>query len=279
MTAYVCAQAPDVVIKLDARLNYRSAEQDANTQRMFDALGNYSLVSLSFKLEPGFRVYVSQKLQRFDGDKDRDLLDEYYVEDAGIWRIGKQYLPFGGGRLVRESAVAGRGDTNLIIEGVPISAAMVYGEDGRQSGAVGRLGGRVGFSVFYGEHFGIDGTTLALLRKPREALGKGHGFKRAFGLDLSKSIGKVSLALDAAVFREPNNSLDENFEAADLSATFAPTKLQSYTIGWTRRTNPSTDMVRAHASVFVTNNVYLEPLLRYRDGRFYDFNVAVRVRL
>lgn len=274
-----CAQAPDVTIKLDARLNYRSAPKDANTQRMYDSLGNYSLVSLSFKLEPGFNVLVSQKLQRFDGNRDKDLLDQYYIEDEGIWRLGKQYLPFGGGKLVRESAFAARGDTNLIIEGIPISAAAVQGEGGRQSGAVGRLGGRIGFSFFYGEHFGIDGTTLTLTRTPREALGKGRGYKRAFGLDFSKGIGEFNLAFDSVVFREPNSSLDDNFEAADVSATYTPSKYQTYFAGWTWRTNPSANYWRLGGSVFLTNGVYIEPMVRYRNGEVFDFNLAIRVRL
>jgi hypothetical protein len=230
-------------------------------------------------LEPGFTVFVSQKLQRFDGGKDRELLDEYYLEDEGIWRLGKQYLPFGGGKLVRESAFAARADTNLIVEGIPIAAAGVQGGDGRQSGFVGRIGGRIGFSVFYGEHFGIDGTTLTLMRKPREALGRGRGYKRAFSVDLSKGMGDFNLALETVVFREPNSQLDGNFEAADISATYVPSRYHTYFAGWTMRTNPATNFWRLGASVFLTNDVYLEPMVRYRNGEVYDFNLAIRVRL
>ncbi len=277
--AFGVAQAPDVAIKLDARLNYRSAQDDATTQRLYDSFGRYSIVSISFTLEPGFKVFASQKLQRFDGGKDRDLLDEYYVEDEGIWRIGKQYLPFGGGRLVRESAMAARADTDLILESVPISFGYAQGGRGRQEGLVGRIGGRLGLSIFLGEHFGIDGTSLALIRKPEEAPGKGRGYKQAFGFDYSKGVGNFNLAVEAISFREPNRSIDEGFEVIDLSATYTPSRYHNYTVGWTRRTNPTDDFYRIHASVFLTNNVYLEPLVRYRNGEIYDFNVAVRVRL
>lgn len=279
MTAAACAQAPDVVIKLDARLNYRTAPDDATTQRMYDALGNYSIVSLSFKLEPGFRVYVGQKMQRFDGGKDRDLLDEYYIEDEGIWKVGKQYLPFGSGRLVRESVFAARADTNLILEGFPIAAAYAQGEDGRQVGMVGRIGGRLGLSVFYGDHFAIDGTSLALIRRSRDAPGRGGGFKQAYGLDYSKGVGNFNLALEGVAFRSPNRSNDDSFEVVDLSATYTPSKYHNYTVGWTRRTNPNDDFWRFQGSIFLTNRVYLEPLIRYKDGEVYDFNLAIRVRL
>lgn len=273
------AQAPDVVIKLDARLNYRTAPADANTQRLYDSLGNYSIVSLAFKLEPGFRVYVGQKLQRFDGGNDPDMLDEYYIEDEGIWRVGKQYLPFGSGKVVRESVFAARGDTALIIEDLPIAAAYAQGEKGRQEGFVGRIGGRLGFSVFLGDHFGIDGTSLALIRKPDQALGKGRGYKQAFGIDYSKGIGNFNVALEGVAFRDPNDSSDDDFEVFDLSATYTPSKYHNYTVGWTRRTLPNQDFIRLRGSVFLTNNVYLEPMVRYRNGENYDFNIAVRVRL
>lgn len=273
------AQAPDVVIKLDARLNYRSAPESANTQRMYDALGHYSIVSLSFRLEPGFKVFVAQKLQRFDGGRDRDQLDEYYVEDEGIWRVGKQYLPFGATNLVRESVVAARGDTNLIVEGFPVKAAICQGERGRQSGFVARVGGRLGFSAFYGEHFGIDGTTLALVRPPERGLGAGRGYRQGYAVDYSKGQGPFVVAFEAIALRAPNTSQDKDLEAYDLSVTYTPSKYQNYTLGWTRRTNPGGDFVRLQGSVYLTHNVYMEPMVRYRDGSTYDFNLAIRVRL
>jgi hypothetical protein len=201
------------------------------------------------------------------------------VEDEGIWRVGKQYLPFGSGRLVRESVVAARGDTSLVVEGFPIAAAYAQGERGRQEGFVARIGGRLGLSAFIGDHFGIDGTSLAYVRKPEEAPGKGRGYKQAYGIDYSKGIGNFNLAVEGVAFRSPNHSSDEEFEVFDFSATYTPSKYHNYTVGWTRRTSPSEDFIRLRGSVFLTNNVFLEPMVRYRDGKNYDFNIAVRVRL
>ncbi|MCC7230707.1 MAG: hypothetical protein IT203_09970 [Fimbriimonadaceae bacterium] len=278
-SALAVAQAPDVKINLDARLNYRSAPNDPNTQRLYDSLGRYSLVSLSFTLEPGFRVFVSEKLQRFDGGRDRDILDEYYIEDEGIWRAGKQYLPFGAGTILRESVFALRGDTNLIFEDLPISVAYAQGSSGRQSGLVGRVGGRLGLSAFYGEHFGIDGTSLALIRMPDQAGGIRSGYKQAFGIDYSRNVGKVALALEAVAFRQPNLPSEKGYQVVDLSATYAPSTYQTYSLGWTRRTEPNTDFWRARASFVVTRNCFLEPMVRYRDGEVFDFNLSIRFRL
>jgi len=279
LAGLACAQAPDVTIKLDARLNYRTAPEMPNTQRLYDSLGHYSVVSMSFRLEPGFRVFVGQKLQRFDGGKDKDLLDEYYIEDEGIWRVGKQYVPFGANNLIRESVLAARGDTNLIVEGIPIKAAYCQGDKGRQTGLVARVGGRLGVSAFYGDHFGIDGTSLALLRPSDKAMGPGRGYKQAYGVDYSKGQGPFTFAVEGIAMREGNQAIDRDFEAFDVSVLYQPSHYQSYTVGWTRRTHPSDDFVRLQGSIFVTNNVFIEPMVRYRGGSVYDFNLSVRVRL
>jgi len=273
-------QAPDVVINLDARLNYRTAPESPNTQRLYDELGNYSIVSLGFKLEPGFKVYVGQKLQRFSGGHDDDLLDEYYVEDEGIWRVGKQYVPFGANRLVRESVLAARGDTNLLIEGIPVRFAYCQGGGGKQEGFVGRVGGRIGFSAFIGDHFGIDGTSFGLIRRPESASGRGRGYGQAYGVDMSKGNGPLMFTFEGVAFRQPSkDELDHAFEAYDLSCTYTPSKYQTYILGWTRKTNPNDDIIRLQASIFATRNVFIEPMLRYRDGKTYDLNIAIRVRL
>ena len=106
--ASALAQIPDVTIKVDAGLTYRSVRNGETTLRWYDGFGKHSTVGLLFWLEPGWRVYVSERLQRIEGDGDNEQLDEYYVEDPGIWRLGKQYLPFGRGLLLRESARAAR---------------------------------------------------------------------------------------------------------------------------------------------------------------------------
>src|SRR5688572_31745900 len=107
---------------MDVNPHFRiNADGDSNF-RWYDPLGKHSTVGLSMILEPGFRVVVTEKLQRMPTDNDQ--LDEYYIEDEGNWRVGKQYLPFGRQTLLHESVQGGRVDTNLIIEGLPISFAV-----------------------------------------------------------------------------------------------------------------------------------------------------------
>ena len=116
------AQAADTKIKLDLLFAPFSRDNGLNQIKFYDRLGRFSTVGLTGRIENGWRFFVSQRLQSIDGDPDSGPLDEYYVEDTGLWRAGKQYSPFGR-RLMRESLLALRGDSNLLFQGLPVSLA------------------------------------------------------------------------------------------------------------------------------------------------------------
>ena len=73
------AQFPDVQIKLDLRPTYLSSQGGRSTFRWYDAMGRHSTVGLVFLLEPGFRFFVAQRIQKIDDDPDRDQIDEMYL--------------------------------------------------------------------------------------------------------------------------------------------------------------------------------------------------------
>ncbi len=129
---------------------------------------------------------VAQRLQRIPNDGDEEQLDQYYVEDPGLWRLGKQYLPFGRGLLLRESGRAARGDTNLIFQNLPISAAICDNGRDRTRGVFGRVGSTVGVSFAVGNNIGIQGTSLNAVRRPEDNPGAGRGYKFALGVDGAK---------------------------------------------------------------------------------------------
>ena len=83
------------------------------TLRFYDSLAHPSTVALTFHLETGFRGYVSERLQKIPNDGDSEQLEQYYIEDPGIWRFGKQALPFGKESLLRMMGKAARGDATL----------------------------------------------------------------------------------------------------------------------------------------------------------------------
>jgi hypothetical protein len=271
------AQSPDVVLKVDLNPFLQVDDKGRNTFRWYDSLGHHSTVGLSMILEPGYRLVVTERIQRMPADSEQ--LDEYYVEDEGNWRLGKQYLPFGREFLIRESVQAIRADTNLIVEGLPIVIAGCDGGDTRQRGIVGRIGTRIGVSFALGRHFGIEGTSLAVVRDPDSAPGSGRGYKAIFGLDVGKRLNRWRLAAEVVALRQGETVLDEEREVSDLSFTLQETKDRSFTFGWSRDWKESENVFRFQGRTLLTRSVWLEPILRFAGTGFKDVGVAVRIKL
>ncbi len=273
------AQVPDVLVHLDTRLNYRSLNDGDTLIRWYDTLGRMSTVGLALTLEPGLKALVTQKIERIPGDGDPDQLDEYYVEEEGNWRIGKQVLPFGPSFLDREVAVAARTDTSLFIEQLPLHVAVCDSGPGRQRGVVGRLGTRLGVSLEIGDHFGINATSLEILRRPEDAPGIGNGYHQIFGLDYSKGTGEVSNRIEFVAVRGGEGPKDANENVLDVSSTLKPDKYRSLTFGFTRAFQQSTNVMRVSGSFFATQGATIEPVVRYKDGKLFDFGISLRVKL
>ncbi len=271
------AQVPDVRAHADLSLSldYRN-NTDRSNMRLYGPLGRPSVVALSLTLETGYNVLISERLQRLPGDADGDIFDETYIEDPGIWRVGKQYLPFGGGKLIHESATAARVDSNLIAESMPVALALCSTGKGRENGVIMRIGRAFGASLALGEHFGISGTSLGVIRRPDLAPGKGGGWKRAFGVDGTRRYGKVSLAGEAAAFAG-GPARDQT--VLDLEANYLSDNYHSIGMGYSYAAQGAEEYTRLFGRLHAARNIDLEPLIRWRDGNFYDASVTLRVRL
>lgn len=272
------AQVPDVRVKFDVTLALRIDSNNKTTFKPFNLLGRHSTVSLTFFLEPGFRGFISEKIQPFPNEVDRQPFDEYYVEDEGIWRVGKQYLPFGNGSLLAESVLAARGDTNLILERFPVSVALCDGGSGYQRGVVARLGSRTGVSVAYGDHFGIASSALTLIRRPEDSPGRGRGWKLAVGADYLRKVGNVTFRAEGVTLRNGETPADKDLTVGDINVMFQPNAKVSYQLGWTHVFPMSADIIRAGASFKITNIIAFEPLIRYRDSKLFDASLELRLR-
>jgi hypothetical protein len=277
LPAAATAQVPDVRARADLSLSldYRN-NSDRTNMRLYSPLGRPSVVALSLTLETGYNVLISERLQRLPGDADGDIFDETYIEDPGIWRVGKQYLPFGGGRLIHESATAARIDTNLIAESMPVALALCSTGKGRQNGLIMRVGRALGVSIAAGEHFGISGTSLGVIRRPDLAPGKGGGWKRAFSVDGARRYGKVSLSGEAAAFAggpAPDQTV------VDLEMNYLADNYHSLGVGYSYAAHGALEYTRLFGRVHAARNIDLEPLVRWRDGGFYDASVTLRVKL
>lgn len=274
------AQAPDVVVKLDVRLVYSGVNGGNGEIRWYDRLGRYSTVGLAFRLEPGLRVVITEKLQRVAGRADEEPLDEYYIQNGMSWRIGQQYVPFGRETLYREALRAVRFDTAFAVGDFPLTIAACDNGPRRTRGALARVqAGPFGLSVAGGDHFAIAPTALSLLRRPEDAPGEGRGYRALYGFDLAFARGDWTVFGEAIRFREGHTAADVDRDAYDVGLRWDHGPEHYAILGWTQDTAGSSGTLRLQGSSPVTRHVWVEPMIRFRNGSFHDLCVALRVKL
>ena len=273
------AQTPDVQVKADLGPTFSNVSGGGSNTHWYDQFGHNSTIALQFTLEPGLRAYVAQKIERIRHDGDTTQIDESYVEDAGVWRAGKQYLPFGQQRIIRESVVAVRSDTDLFLRVLPFHVAACDGGHGHQRGLVGRMGGSTaGVSFAFGQHFGISGTSLTQARLPEESPGDGHGYERMFGVDAKEKVGVVAFAGEYVFLRGGELGAADK-DVLDVTATLAPSVSRSVTLGYSIATDPGIESLRLQGCFIVAQSVWAEPWVRTRNGKMFDTGITLRVRL
>jgi len=280
LAALASGQVPDVRLQLNATGSFATGDGGPSSFRYYSLFGRPSVASLRFILEPGFTGYVSEKLQRIPHDGDPDQIDQAYVEDEGIWRVGKQLLPFGSQEVLHETAIGARADTSLFLEGLPVAAAICDGGPGRQRGVIGRIGTRsYGFSAAVGDHFGIDGNSLTEIRLPEDTPGVGRGWSNAYGGDVARRIGRFTLKGEVVLLRDSQLPSDGPLSVYDLSAVFTEAPFETITFGYTRETETNLRTVRIRGSLPVDPHVIVEPFVRFRNARLWDIGAEMRIRL
>lgn len=272
------AQIPDVIIKVEPLFHFRTDRNGKTTFRLYDSLGNYGTVGLSFNLEPGFQVLISQRLQTIDGNADNDQLDLIYIEDRGLWRLGKQILPFGRNGLLKESVYGARFETNLGSEAFPASLAACDGGRGLQRGFIGRIGSRFGISFAFGERFGIDASSLTVIRKPEDSPGKNRGYKQVFGADYSRKIRSLILRAEHAWFRKGQTALDEDFDVTDVSLSLEPDIRRGITLGFARQWDGGVNEYRLLGKFPTAQGTWIEPIILVRETGLRSAGISLRVR-
>ncbi len=273
------AQSPDVLIRLDATLQYRFQPSSDSGMKGYDPMGRYSTVALDFTLEPGFNVVVSQKFQRIPNDADPDSFDEYYIEDKGYWKVGKQYLQFGRSIVLRESVYAGTIRLTVGDRAYPFVLAYADAGEGRQRGFMARIGDKVGFTIMEGHNLAINATALTVIRRPEDSPGRGRGYERTFGIDGRIAIApNVSVSLDHVSFRRGETSQDELLDVTDVSLTWMPKPDQFATIALTHEWKSVSTLLRLKGQFAVKDGLYLEPFIRFKEGRVFDAALSLRIK-
>ncbi len=273
------AQVPDVEIKLNLYGNYRTDRDGRITTRLYDTLGHLSTVGLLVKTDLGVQAFVAQKLQLVPHGGDPDELDQYYFESPGNWRVGKQYLPFGQNGLLNESALAVRSNWTIPNLEVPIHVAACDAGPKRQQGVVGRIGDNFGVSVAIGEDFGIASTSFDVIRLPTQAPDVGHGFHQIYGLDFASRTDQWQYRGEIAALRAPQTQFDQTDVIGDVSVTWDPGKFCGYQAGLSYSARQQAEYVRFQLFLHVHQRVSIEPMLRIKNTSFYDFSVALHVKL
>ncbi len=273
------AQVPDVRFHLDLYGSYDAPANNSGTFHFYDPLGDASTFQISLNIDSGLHAYLSERLEQFDHDPSHDPLEQYYVEDQGIWRLGKQYLPFGSGTLVRENVLAAMGETKLLVENSRLALAYCDGGVGNQRGVAGRLGGKLGFSAAIGDRFGISPTSFDVVRSPNASPGIGQGWKYMFGADGSRNAGKFTTSGEAVWLLGGETREDLSQLIWDLKETFHFDSNHWVLAGLSNTSDDHVTVARLTAHIPWTKAYAIEPLLRYRDGRYYDFALTVHLRL
>lgn len=277
-TTTAFCQVPDTQIKVDLNFHYNAPRSGQPTFRLYDSFGRHSKLMLYLTLEPGFRVVVSERLQKIDGNADSDQLDEAYLEDPRLWRIGKQYLPFGRQTLFNDSAIAARGETTLLLGGYPIVGAVFDNGDGEARGAAVRAGGRIGISAAVGNNLAAQATSLTLVRAPEASPGLGRGYKTVLGTDFYKKLGRWVISGEFAMFRNGETVQDDSLDVSDLLFSFESAGNTAIRFGWTREWRDSTNFFRGLATVPIHKNVWVEPFVRVRNASIHDAGFSFRIR-
>ena len=272
------AQIPDVRFKLDLTICAESIQGGPTSIHLYDPLGHTSTAAITVNFESGLSAFVSERLEQIANDPSPAPLEEYYVQDPGIWRLGKQFLPFGQGAILRENVLAARGDFPAF-ENVNLAIAACDGGSGDQSGIIGRLGNRWGISAAIGRHFGISPTSLDIIRLPDQTPGVGSGWKQVVGADNYQKIGKLTITGEAAIFTGGEVRTEKDLSLFDLSSTYAADRFHTVTLGWSRDLTTRRDYYRLTGSVNLRKELAIVPLLRVQDNRFLDFSASLRIRI
>ena len=275
MPAAAFGQLPDVTVNGDIRGHFSLGGKQERSFRWYDPLGRHSIIGFSFGLEPGFRAWVSERLQKIPNSGDNEQLDEYYVEDPGIWRVGKQVLPFGRSELFREYARAVRGDTDLFIEGLPVAVALADNGPKFTRGVIARLGSRVGLSVAVGEHFGISATALSAVRDIEASPGENRGHRLVIGVDGSRKFGHFELSGEALALRRGHFAADADLEVSQLSVRYQFKKIWLL-LAWARNWRDSADFFRLEGGLPIYKGVSVEPLVRVQRNGAATYGLSMR---
>lgn len=259
---------------MNRQLGAKSADFHA-----YDDQGHFSIFSLQASTEQGLHAYVSERLERPSHDPDRDSLEQYYLEDPGVWRIGKQYLPFGGGHILNDLALAVRSDQTIAIWGLPVTVIGADNGRGRTQGVAVSLGGNFGLAAAVGQNFGISSSSLLAVRLPDASPGVGNGYKRIYDAWYRESRRDSGFWLEAASLQMGDSLQTKDDFVVSAGVVFTPFKGKSFTLSAAHDSSQRADFYAVSSSFRVNKSMTLLPFIRFKNGQLFDACLAFSWKL
>ena len=272
------AQQPQVSINLDLWPTVRADREGKFRFHWYDDAGHHSVVSLTMLTEVGFRAFVSQRLEIISGDADNEYLNEFYVEDTGYWRVGKQLLPFGLESLERELVTAARANTRFALGGWPLKIAWCGGNVGLPTGYVARVGRAFGLSIASGRHFGVSGLAFQEVRRPEDSPGRGRGYREMYGADFTQRVGSLRLEGEWVRTRRGHSVEDVDNDFGFVRVVYSLTASQTLALTWARDFTAGADHYRLRHSLLVHDRLDTYQQVRWRRGSIGEASLGLRIR-
>ncbi|MEP0765574.1 MAG: hypothetical protein HRF45_03405 [Fimbriimonadia bacterium] len=281
--AFACAcvtlgQQPQVSVNLDLWPMARADRDGKFRFHWYDDVGHHSVVSVTMLTEVGFRAFVSQRLELISGDADNEYLNEFYIEDTGYWRVGKQQLPFGLESLERELVTAARADTRFALGGWPLKIAWCGGNVGLPTGYVARVGRAFGLSIASGRHFGVSGLAFQEVRRPEDSPGRGRGYREMYGADFTQRLGSLRFECEWVRTRRGHSEEDVDNDFGLARLVYVLNGERSLALTLVRDFDAGLDYYRLRHSLLVHERLETYQQVRWRKGSVNEASIGLRVR-
>lgn len=276
---FLTMQTPRVSLSADLIPQIKWQENSSATLRLYDDRGHFSRIRLGLTLENGWHLRVYQKLARIPQDPDQSFLDEAYLEKPGDWRIGKQYISMGAGRLIRESVMSAQVSTFIAFMSLPASISYVDNGPRRQRGVLIRIGENLSVSAARGEHFGLNSTAMTPLRSPEEALSRGRGWRTLYNLSILQKAGGWTASAELTKLQGAHSPEDKDSDILDVYVSYQFPYSGLLAGQFTLDISNNRYNVWMDFSLPVGNKTFLVPALRYHNEKGWQFAVSAITRL
>jgi hypothetical protein len=119
---------------------------------------------------------------------------------------------------------------------------------------------------------------LTPFRRTEDAPGRDRGYRTVVGAESTRKVGIGVLTASVVTLRDPISTKDDDLVVTDFSYVTKKFGHLSGLAGVTYGSSPSAWLMRLGGTVGLDARTTLEPMIRFRNGGFYDISVGLRFR-